>query len=364
VAEFRDAAAWSGMNLPEDAVVLNRKPRIFRVLGGTQGRVFPFSRDPEALLAEADALGARYLLVGYPDGVTMTYLPAVVQGRPGAFCVVESWGEATTLLGILPPGERDGPEVTFCPPGYGPDPGRAVGAAREGDGRIPLLAGGVRGHEVPRTPSVLSGLRVSGEDPQGDSEEEEGQEGIVLGVPHLQEDAHHRELRHRGEGTETGEEPPPGGQQVVGHPHQGPPHQGWAREDRVQDGGVEDAPPGSGQELIGHLHRDGIGGVPVPPEEDPGGGQDPRGPGAGRRSPDQPTEGGPTGPDPAFHRRGDGRSGGGGSGSGEEGREKSVVLPGAGEAADRVFHGGPKGGFESGHGSSFEVSEGVASHRV
>ncbi len=141
VAEFRDAAAWSGMNLPEDAVVLNRKPRIFRVLGGTQGRVFPFSRDPEALLAEADALGARYLLVGYPDGVTMTYLPAVVQGRPGAFCVVESWGEATTLLGILPPGERDGPEVTFCPPGYGPAPGRGVGAPREGDGRVPLLAG-------------------------------------------------------------------------------------------------------------------------------------------------------------------------------------------------------------------------------
>jgi len=125
VAEFREAALWAGTHLPEDAVVLNRKPRIFYLLGGSRGRIFPFSRDPAVLLEEADALGARYLLLGFPDGVTLSYLPAVVEGRPGAFCVVEAWGEGTTLLGILPPGEREGTQVTRCPPDYRRDPSRS-----------------------------------------------------------------------------------------------------------------------------------------------------------------------------------------------------------------------------------------------
>lgn len=143
VAEFRDAAHWAGANLPEDAVVLNRKPRIFHLLGGTAGKIFPFSRDPAVLLEEADALGARYLLFGFPDAVTLSYLPAVVEGHPGAFCVVKAWGEGTTLLGILPPEDREGTQVTRCAPEYGPAPGDSV---LEGPGselpegrRVPLL---------------------------------------------------------------------------------------------------------------------------------------------------------------------------------------------------------------------------------
>jgi hypothetical protein len=139
VAEFRDAAGWTGRGLPEEAVVLNRKPRIFYVLGGSRGRIFPFSRDPADLLREADRLGARYLLVGFPDGVTLSYLPAVVEGSPGAFCVVEGWGEATTLLGILPPGSREGTQVTRCPPEYGPEASRAPAEPAEDARRVPLL---------------------------------------------------------------------------------------------------------------------------------------------------------------------------------------------------------------------------------
>jgi len=143
VAEFREAARWAGTHLPEDAVVLNRKPRIFYLLGGSQGRIFPFSRDPAVLLEEADALGARYLLLGFPDGVTLSYLPAVVEGRPGAFCVVEAWGEGTTLLGILPPGEREGTQVTRCPPDYRLDPSQpplhGPGDPQRDGRHVPLL---------------------------------------------------------------------------------------------------------------------------------------------------------------------------------------------------------------------------------
>lgn len=134
--EFRDAAAWAGANLPGDAVVLNRKPRIFAALGGTRGRTFPFSRDADVLLAEADRLGARYLLADRVDGVSMAYLPSVVGGQPGAFCEIRGWGNGTVLLGIRPAGERDGPDVVACPPGWAPDPARTPPVEGE---RVPLL---------------------------------------------------------------------------------------------------------------------------------------------------------------------------------------------------------------------------------
>jgi hypothetical protein len=122
LAHFRDAAAWAGVNLPEDAVVINRKPRIFLALGGRPGRVFPFLPEAGPLLELADALGARYLLVDRVDGVSAAYLPRIVGSRPAAFCFLREWGDDTALLGILPP-EARGP-----PPGPDDDPS-ALGIA-------------------------------------------------------------------------------------------------------------------------------------------------------------------------------------------------------------------------------------------
>ena len=146
--EFRDAAAWMGVNLPADAVALSRKPRILYALGGPPGRTFPFTRDPDLFLAEADAIGARYLLFDWVDGVALRFLPEVISARPGAFCFVFGWGEdppqpGTDLLGILPPDARveggDG-VIARCPDGWMQDPPMAVQA--EGL-RIPLLTEGV-----------------------------------------------------------------------------------------------------------------------------------------------------------------------------------------------------------------------------
>ena len=142
--EFRDAAAWMGANLPADAVALSRKPRILYALGGPPGRTFPFTRDPELFLAEADAIGARYLLFDWVDGIALRFLPEILSARPGAFCFVMGWGEdppqpGTDLLGILPPHARveggDG-VIPRCPEGWMRDPPAPV----EPEGlRIPLL---------------------------------------------------------------------------------------------------------------------------------------------------------------------------------------------------------------------------------
>jgi hypothetical protein len=144
--EFRAAAAWSGDNLPTGAVVLNRKPRTFYLIGSVQGRLFPYSRDPGVLLAEADRSRARYLLLDHVDGIGSYYLPPAIAARPLAFCYLAGWGSEpgaarTDLLGILPLDDRrEGGEVTDigeCPAAYRVHPPRDP--VMEGI-RIPLFA--------------------------------------------------------------------------------------------------------------------------------------------------------------------------------------------------------------------------------
>lgn len=143
--EFRAAAAWMGANLPGDAVVLSRKPRILYALGGPRGRTFPFLRDATAFLAEADRMNGRYLLLDRVDGVAGRYLPLVLSERPRAFCYVGGWGGGpqqggTDLVGILPPELREEGggrgDIARCPDGWARSPQEAV----EAEGlRVPLL---------------------------------------------------------------------------------------------------------------------------------------------------------------------------------------------------------------------------------
>ena len=146
--EFRDAAAWSGASLPDGAVVLTRKPRIFYLFGGPPGRTFPFTRDAGRFLAGADSAGADYLLLDRVDQVSLAYIPAVIAADPGAFCYARAWGGAageefgTVLFGIRPPADRTGGEgvdaIRECPAGERADPA----AVPEADPRtIPRLTG-------------------------------------------------------------------------------------------------------------------------------------------------------------------------------------------------------------------------------
>lgn len=113
--EFVSAARWGGENLPEDAVVMSRKPRLFFTMTGLKGLTYPLEDDADAFFRVAEEAGARYVVVDYIDNLSRYYLVPVISARAGAFCSLASWGDPadvrTELLGILAPEEREPLEV-------------------------------------------------------------------------------------------------------------------------------------------------------------------------------------------------------------------------------------------------------------
>jgi 4-amino-4-deoxy-L-arabinose transferase-like glycosyltransferase len=152
VMAFAEAAAWSGVALPEGASVLTRKPTHFYVLGGVPSRTFPFDPDPAVQLALADELGSRYVLLDEWDGLAGRNVGAAVVRRPGAFCFVRAFGQpgagGAQLLGILPPELRsdEAPasasevRIGLCPSGYASDPAHDTYASSS-SAVVPLLDG-------------------------------------------------------------------------------------------------------------------------------------------------------------------------------------------------------------------------------
>lgn len=127
MVQFTEAARWAGANLPDDAVVLTRKPRIWYVMSGIPTRTYPFTSEPDSLLAVADRAGARYVVLDLV-GAQAELLARAIGARPGAFCSVAGFGgrdggARTELLGILPrrrraassPGGADAVSVAVCP---------------------------------------------------------------------------------------------------------------------------------------------------------------------------------------------------------------------------------------------------------
>jgi hypothetical protein len=123
VEEFMAVAVWSGAALPEGSSVLTRKPSIFYLMSGVPSRTFPFSDDPEVLLAEARAAGSRYLLLDVWDQQAYLFPLRAVLARPGAFCGISGLSGGSRLLGIQPvelEQEAGGPDTPValadCPP--------------------------------------------------------------------------------------------------------------------------------------------------------------------------------------------------------------------------------------------------------
>lgn len=137
MVQFTEAARWAGRALPEGAVTLTRKPRIWYAMGGGQTRTYPFLADPDTLLAAAARAGASYLVLDAVASQARLVAAAIV-ARPSAFCTVASFGgeggaPRTELLGILPQGSTPPPAgmgdtvvLEACPPGF-----RGEGAALE-----------------------------------------------------------------------------------------------------------------------------------------------------------------------------------------------------------------------------------------
>lgn len=150
MVQFTEAARWAGAHLPDDAVVLSRKPRIWYAMSGVPTRTYPFTADPDSLLAAADRVGARYVVVDVVSGQARLVVRAVGT-RPGAFCSLTGFGgrdggARTELLGILPPERRASGAVRSrgevsigaCPPGMA-RPGGASLPPYTPSSPIPLL---------------------------------------------------------------------------------------------------------------------------------------------------------------------------------------------------------------------------------
>lgn len=103
---FALSAAMRG-RLPENAVVLARKPTHFWAESGYPARTYPFTANPDSMLITAREAGARYVLLDYLDNVSVMYLAPVMMQRSQAFCVMEAMGPGrAVMMGIHPDAER------------------------------------------------------------------------------------------------------------------------------------------------------------------------------------------------------------------------------------------------------------------
>jgi hypothetical protein len=95
-------AEAAGTALPDDAIVINRKPRLFFGLGGVRGSIYPFTSEPAAFFAVLDSVGARYVVLDRL-GTGDAYLVPIILRKPAAFCLMHARpASGTILMGIRP----------------------------------------------------------------------------------------------------------------------------------------------------------------------------------------------------------------------------------------------------------------------
>jgi hypothetical protein len=90
---FAEAAYWVRDNTEQDAVVINRKPRLFYYFSGRRGDVYPFTTDEAAMLDFLDRTGADYVVVARISATTYRYLVPVINGVPERFQVKHTVGD-------------------------------------------------------------------------------------------------------------------------------------------------------------------------------------------------------------------------------------------------------------------------------
>jgi hypothetical protein len=101
-SDFFELAETTTRALPSDAVVLNRKSRLYYVLSGLKADRYPLTDDPVAFFAAADSAGARYVIFDRLDAVSDIYLRPILIRRSAAFCLMTVMPETSTaLLGIV-----------------------------------------------------------------------------------------------------------------------------------------------------------------------------------------------------------------------------------------------------------------------
>jgi hypothetical protein len=125
--DFFDVASWARDSLPPEAVVISRKDRLFYLLSGRAGKVYPMTNEPAAFLDSARHYGARFIVYDPSEALASYYVSPVLQARPNAFCMIHtSPMSEQALLGIRldappgPPGDTVNKtmRIDICPPDF------------------------------------------------------------------------------------------------------------------------------------------------------------------------------------------------------------------------------------------------------
>ena len=95
---FYAAARWARANTHPDAVIANRKPRLFFWHSRRRGDVYPFSRDSEIVLNGLEGMGAEYVVVDWIGLTTGTYLIPAMLDAEARFEPAYSGGDPPTMI--------------------------------------------------------------------------------------------------------------------------------------------------------------------------------------------------------------------------------------------------------------------------
>ena len=102
-ASLYAAAAWAAEHTEPDAVIVNRKPRLFYLISRRRGDVYPYSPDPDAVMAALDEWGTDYVVVDQVSGTTIRYLVPAIREHEARFEPVYQGGSPPTYVFRLHP---------------------------------------------------------------------------------------------------------------------------------------------------------------------------------------------------------------------------------------------------------------------
>ena len=119
--DFLRLAQSTKGKLPENSVVISRKPTLFYLNSGYRSRMYPLYTEPDSLFTEARRIGAHYLVADNISDLAPIYLHPILTKNRDDFCVVPGLSNANAVLMKI---EIGGPPR---PPGTPPDVFRVCG---------------------------------------------------------------------------------------------------------------------------------------------------------------------------------------------------------------------------------------------
>ncbi|WP_419937496.1 hypothetical protein [Candidatus Palauibacter sp.] len=97
-ASLYEAARWARDNTPPDAIMANRKPRLFYWYARRRGDLYPFSSDPATVMAGLEAMGADFVLVDQVSATTHRYLVPAIRAYEDRFEAVYAGGDPMSAV--------------------------------------------------------------------------------------------------------------------------------------------------------------------------------------------------------------------------------------------------------------------------